>query len=57
MYPRLYTWEPYFTLHTYGVLMALAVFAGLYVAVRWRRAPDSSARASGTSASIWRSPA
>ncbi len=34
MYPRLYTWEPYFTLHTYGVLMALAVFAGLYVAVR-----------------------
>ncbi|MBI2956023.1 MAG: prolipoprotein diacylglyceryl transferase [Acidobacteria bacterium] len=34
MFPRLFTFEPYFTLHTYGVLMAAALFAGLYTAVR-----------------------
>lgn len=34
MFPRLFTFEPYFTLHTYGVLMATAVFAGLYLSVR-----------------------
>jgi len=34
MFPKLFSIDPYFTLHTYGLLMALAVFAGLLLAVR-----------------------
>lgn len=34
MFPKLFTIDPYFTLHTYGLMMALAVFAGLLLAVR-----------------------
>jgi len=34
MFPRLFTLEGVFTLHTYGVLMAVALFAGLALAVR-----------------------
>jgi phosphatidylglycerol:prolipoprotein diacylglycerol transferase len=34
MFPKLFSVDPYFTLHTYGLMMALAVFAGLLLAVR-----------------------
>jgi phosphatidylglycerol:prolipoprotein diacylglycerol transferase len=34
MFPRLFTIEGVFTLHTYGVLMAAALFGGLALAVR-----------------------
>lgn len=34
MFPRLFTLGDYFTLHTYGVMMVLALLSGLYLASR-----------------------
>ena len=60
MHPRLLTIPefdllgftvPAFTLHTYGVLLAIAFLAGLWVASRQAKKPDSTRPASRT----WRS--